>query len=302
MYRSSTKSDPALSAIHTVAVPAGSLDGNTLVNGDTVVLLIFSDNGYPYVTAGTGLPSGFTMHATEAFVEGAGGRARYIRCATKYISNAAGEGTDGNYTIGLDFAEACWVKAIALSGRANTAPVVVDTNSGAAGASPVNASLTGLTAPSGADLIWGVTVGAATDNTASATTAPTSPIFTSRQSVNSLWRISNVSTRDNVSAGETGAIAGSVTFDSASNAPYAGLVIALAPLSDALAPSLTSGPTISNANASGFDIGGTADENCTASLVFTVVGASQPDDATFDASTETAAVTAGTPFSIHHFG
>jgi hypothetical protein len=71
---------------------------------------------------------------------------------------------------------------------------------------------------------------------------------------------------------------------------------------DTTAPTLTDGPNVSNVDPSGFDVGGTSDENGTAMLLVTAPGASQPADAAFDASTETAAMTATTPFSIHHTG
>ncbi|MDB6061559.1 MAG: hypothetical protein JWM78_1662 [Verrucomicrobiaceae bacterium] len=74
-------------------------------------------------------------------------------------------------------------------------------------------------------------------------------------------------------------------------------------VSDTTAPSATAGPTVSNANASGFDIGATADEAGTAFLIYlSDINAAQPSDATFDASTEKATMVASTPFSIHHTG
>lgn len=72
---------------------------------------------------------------------------------------------------------------------------------------------------------------------------------------------------------------------------------------DTTAPSLTEGPTLTNVVSGGFDIGGTPDEGGTASLIYlSDVSADQPSDAAFDGSSETAAMTASTPFTIHHTG
>lgn len=72
--------------------------------------------------------------------------------------------------------------------------------------------------------------------------------------------------------------------------------------SDIVAPSLTVGPTASSITSAGFTISGTPDEAGTAYLIVTAVGASQPADATFDASTETASITASSNFNIAHTG
>lgn len=66
--------------------------------------------------------------------------------------------------------------------------------------------------------------------------------------------------------------------------------------------SFTDGPAVSGVTAAGFTAGATASANCTARLVVTDAGAAQPDDATFDASTETASATAAIPFTIPHTG
>lgn len=71
---------------------------------------------------------------------------------------------------------------------------------------------------------------------------------------------------------------------------------------DTTAPSLTAGPSVINITSSGFDVQGTTDEDCTAYLVVTAAGASQPSDSTFDASTETATATNAVQFTINHTG
>lgn len=67
-------------------------------------------------------------------------------------------------------------------------------------------------------------------------------------------------------------------------------------------PELTAGPTASNITASGFDISGTTDADCTVSLVVVNFGDPQPNDAAFDASTETASATASVEWTINHVG
>lgn len=67
---------------------------------------------------------------------------------------------------------------------------------------------------------------------------------------------------------------------------------------DTTAPSFTDGPQTDTATTSGFNVDGQADEDCTASILITTTGASQPSDAAFDASSEGGAVTAGVAFSF----
>jgi len=78
--------------------------------------------------------------------------------------------------------------------------------------------------------------------------------------------------------------------------------IILTSASDTTAPSLTVGPTASSITSAGFTISGTPDEAGTAFLIVTAVGASQPSNGTFDASAETASMTAATNFNIVHTG
>lgn len=71
---------------------------------------------------------------------------------------------------------------------------------------------------------------------------------------------------------------------------------------DTTAPSITAGPTAANLAQTGYDVRSTWDEACDVSVLVTAVGASQPTDAEFDASTEKATATAGVQVSIHHNG
>lgn len=72
----------------------------------------------------------------------------------------------------------------------------------------------------------------------------------------------------------------------------------------ALLPVFAAGPSVDWTlnTATGFTIAATANKDCTASLVVTDSAASQPSDATFDASTDTAAAVAATPFTIARTG
>lgn len=69
-----------------------------------------------------------------------------------------------------------------------------------------------------------------------------------------------------------------------------------------LAPTLTDGPDVTDISVDGFDIGGTADQNCTVELVVVNYGDPAPEAEDYDASTETTSAIADTPFSIHHTG
>lgn len=228
-YQASSSGSVNLATAHTTAVPSGLADGHY------VVLLLRSDNGYPYVSAVDGWPAGFAELSAEASTGGPSGRVRKIRGAWKYITSAASEGSGGNYTVNIDYGEGCWLEALSFAGRANSAPLVSPTNDGVAAASPISVALTGVTALAGDDLLFISNVAADTDNTTSSSTAPSG--FTSRQSMNAVWRISNTSTKNGVAAGATGTITGQTTFNAAADSQYAGLVIAI--------PAGSSTPTLS---------------------------------------------------------
>lgn len=72
--------------------------------------------------------------------------------------------------------------------------------------------------------------------------------------------------------------------------------------SDSIAPSLSTGLTVNSVTSAGFDVLGTPDEGGTVSLLVVAIGATASTDGQFDASAETAAMTAGTQFTIHHTG
>lgn len=98
-------------------------------------------------------------------------------------------------------------------------------------------------------------------------------------------------------AGST-VLSGSITDD---NHVYAAAGIQIR-VSAVAAPVLTGALVESNVTAGGFDISGTADQDCTVSLVVVNYGDPAPDGAAFDASTETTAATADVEFTVNHVG
>lgn len=67
-------------------------------------------------------------------------------------------------------------------------------------------------------------------------------------------------------------------------------------------PTLTDGPNITGISSTGFDVGGTATQDCQVSYLVVDIGAPASTDAEFDASVDLFNVTAATPFSDHHNG
>ena len=66
----------------------------------------------------------------------------------------------------------------------------------------------------------------------------------------------------------------------------------------AAAPALTAGPTITDIVAGGFTVNGTADQNCTVSVVVVDYGDPAPSSGDYDASAFTESATADTPFAV----
>lgn len=218
-YRSSEIGTPANATSHTVAVPTG------LTNGDKVNIFFIEEAAS---TAATSVPTGFTL-AEEVDVA-SGFRALHISRWWKDITNAAGEGSGGNYTLTFGSAAIGYAITVAHSGRATGAGTAAETNDGAAGASVLNVALTGVTAASGGDVIWlgGVAPDDDVDifSITSSQTAPTN--YTSREESNNLWRIGMLATRDNVSSGATGTLTGTCTYTNAGTATFGGMVVTMA--------------------------------------------------------------------------
>lgn len=72
----------------------------------------------------------------------------------------------------------------------------------------------------------------------------------------------------------------------------------VSPLAAPAAPTLTAGPTITDIVAGGFTVNGTADQNCTVSVVVVDYGDPAPSSGDYDASAFTESATADTPFAV----
>ena len=219
-YRSVSIGTPANDTTHTVPVPSG------LADGDKVNIFFVEESTR---TAHSTIPTGFALDATEADTV-SDFRAVNIRRFWKDITNAAGEGSGGNYTITFGSAAIGYAMAVAHSGCATGAGTDANTNDGASAASPLSVALTGVTAASGDDVIafWAVAPddGADPFNITSSNTPPSS--YTARQDFNTYWRIGELATRDNVSSGATGTLTASCTFTEAATANFCGLVVTMA--------------------------------------------------------------------------
>lgn len=69
---------------------------------------------------------------------------------------------------------------------------------------------------------------------------------------------------------------------------------------DTTPPTFSAGPSYNTVTATTYNVTGTSNESGTAKLIVTTPTASQPSNGTFDGSSETASITADTPFSIAH--
>lgn len=219
-YRSSSIGAPDSNTTHTVAVPAG------LSDGDKVSIFFIEENT---VTSTSSIPTGFTVSATDADTT-SGFRPLNIRRWWKDITNAAGEGSGGNYSVTFSSSAIGYLYAVAHSGRATGAGTDAATDNGSAGASPLSVALTGVTAAAGDDVIafWAVAPDDDVDVflITSSNTAPTN--YTARQDFNTYWRIGQLATRDNVSSGATGTLTATSTFTNAGTANFCGLVVTMA--------------------------------------------------------------------------
>jgi hypothetical protein len=192
-----------------VTKPTGTASGD--------VLMAFWNN------AGSGSstitwPSGFTEEANANMVTP---DTTTIRCASK----TAGGSEPADYTITSSTNDACTAAILAFSGRDTGAAITpVVTNNTSTLSSPITVSLTGVTAANGDDLIW-MASPSLTGTNPGTYTAPAS--FTERVDVaHTQYSSMGIATRDNVSAGATGNIDGTLT--GSSNAGYGGFVINLA--------------------------------------------------------------------------
>lgn len=210
-YRSSSSTSFAGTSALTATAPAG------VVSGDRLLALITDDNAAQTLTPATGWAASIG-NADLATPDG-----QSIEAFEK--RNASGS---DSYNFVASGTNEAIVQVLAFSGRDTVAPatITVTTNT-TANATPIAVSLSGVTALEGDD----VAALLAMDQTSSTdvwdSTAPTG--YTERQDVgNAAWCVAAVSTRDNVSAGATGALTMTSTRTAGSGtAGYGGFVVAI---------------------------------------------------------------------------
>jgi hypothetical protein len=193
----------------TVTKPTGTVSGD--------ILLAFWTNAGSSGSTIT-WPSGF---AEEANANLASPDTTTIRCASK----VAGGSEPADYNIASSTNDACCAAIVAISGRDTGAAITpsVTQNTGTF-STPITVTLNGVTAANGDDLIW-MAAPSLTGTNPGTYTAPAS--FTECVDVaHTQYASMGIAYRDNVSAGATGTIAGTLT--GSSDAGYGGFVINLA--------------------------------------------------------------------------
>lgn len=188
-----------------VAVPNGG-GGSPLAADDIVILILTLDNAAISIAAGS-LPSGFTEIAeVDNSLDG----------QTTWLGWKRLTGADtGSYTFGDLGDENDWVlNAIAFRGRHTTDPPVksTDASSNSGNTSPVSITANGVTAVSGDDLCWVGAADVSATGIANVFTQPTD--FTSAESGERAFSWAGAAYRNNVSAGATGSITGTLTLTS----------------------------------------------------------------------------------------
>ena len=199
-YKASS-SNSGVSNTPSTSVPAG------LAAGDEVVLVASIDNASALFNP-EDLPINFAeLNEVALTLDG-----QTVWLGWKRLSGA----DSGSYTFGDVGVTAGWsCAAFAFSGRHPTDPPVSSTpnTSNAANTSPVTITANGATASQGDDLIW---ISAPDINTSQAGDGHTPPTdFMERQDVeDGFFTVLSGATRDNVSAGATGNISGTLTLTS----------------------------------------------------------------------------------------
>jgi hypothetical protein len=205
-YRSSSGNSGSGSSL-VVTAPAG------IQNGDTLIA-IWINGGFDGATITW--PSGFTQIGTLA-VNPAG---QTFKVARKIASSESGD-----YTISSNVSDFCAAIVAVYSGRSTDAPVVQTTMQSTTAETPVSAALSGVTAAAGDDILW-----ICAQNGASGQWTHSPPTsYTERQERSpGSWVSVSLADRENVSAGATGTLTGTLTRAGAQETGYAGFVIALA--------------------------------------------------------------------------
>jgi hypothetical protein len=193
-----------------VTAPAGIQEGDILI-------AIWSQGGAGNATITW--PSGFTLLASSNSATATNTNRIAVKVAT---------GSEpSSYTIATSVGDLCVAGVAAWRGRDTAAVLSAQTTlAETAQEAPITVNLTGVTASAGDDIAWiAMRVPSAGGNlTSPLWTPPTS--YTERIDVNATLYISmSLATRDNVSAGATGTLAG--TIGASDDAGYAGFVVAL---------------------------------------------------------------------------
>lgn len=214
-YKASSN-NAASSNAPSVPVPAGAAAGDI-----AVIVLASDDTGWNLSQAGGRWPTGFNV-VMDADVTTDG---ESIGAAWKRLAGA----DSGSYSFGTMASGNEWAAACALwDGRSASDDPVASTvaSSSAGNTSPVTATANGVTAVAGDDLAY--IVGHDVAGTALAYNGSTAPTnFTSRQDVELSpfgWASVFIASRDNVTAGATGSIAGTFAL-SADTAGWAAVVL-----------------------------------------------------------------------------
>lgn len=212
--------------------PTSSVSVNSPVGvqvGDIVVIAILSNGS---TTRTYTWPSGFTEQARLG-APGAIAHDDTIAIATKVATGSE----PASYSITQSTAAAALLVCGAWAGRETTAPVTFATTTVAAGgATSVTITLNGGTAAAGDDLIW--FGGLSQSNTAWTMTPPSGYATDGNVSHANNSNQILVASKDGVSAGATGSIAGSAT--GTVGADSFGIVISLAQAATAVYDPITS--------------------------------------------------------------
>ncbi len=191
------------------AVPAGAASGDIMILAATIdaSAAVFDTGDWP--TGFTELSEvGMTLDGQRAAI------------GWKRLSGA----DSGSYTFGDVGSIGDWIaQAYAFSGRHATDPPTLTTaTSNASNASPVSVNASTITAVSGDDLLWVSAPDVNASGIATGHTAPTD--YAERQDVENAWSNLAGASRDNVSAGATGTVTGTLTLASGASGWTAWLV------------------------------------------------------------------------------
>jgi hypothetical protein len=191
-----------------IAKPAG------ISSGDIAVLFVTADVASKTCSS----PTGFTAFSVngQASPDGQSNFAFWRRFD-------GGEGANITATIGGSGDD--WIAhCLCFSGRhaTNPAVAVLTTPNTSSNSSPVNVTLTGVTAVGGDDIAWWGSLDKTSNTPTWTFTAPSN--YTEASDTNNGWCAASVAYRENVGAGATGNITGVATSAGAS-AGFAGYVV-----------------------------------------------------------------------------